>query len=582
MRTVSCAATALTLSPFTRAVFVTRCAVANTPARTLTSKVRRSPSSSRGTVQHARPLRTRAPDAPTSTSSLGGLSHTRRSTAVAGPRERTTIRYVNRWPPRTLARLAVLLTVTRVFPARTRSRTWARLLAAFASVLVDATVATLVRLPVRIGRTRSRIAARPPGAMSWSRHEIAGFRVHVPSLVRIDSTSARPVIASVTWTPVAVAGPAFDTVIPYSSTRPSRATPAIFEIARSDPLGATGASGGAGDGGGWPTVRSAAPSLLDGTGSGWSAVALATFSSVRPAVSAAARTVIEKSSEAPLARVPTAHVTVAPACVQLPAADTNTSPAGSVSATVTPVASLGPWLVSRSWNVAVPPGSSAGPSPSSLPVAGPIFVSSRSAAGMISAPIVSWLSSGSPSAWSAVTREAFSIVWPSAEASNVPTIVIVALPPLAIAPPVQCSVPPVPGESHMKPGAVIIDGVNVAGSGSVTATPVASSGPSFVTVSVYVASSTWPAVGFAGARLLSIARSADGGTSKLAVATLLPGVGSPGARKSTVAVLVTVVSEATTVATIVIVTVAFGAMSPMVQATSTVHVPCVLVATTSS
>src|SRR5919108_701739 len=146
MRTVSCAATALALSPFTRAVFVTRCAVANTP-------------------------------------------------------------------PRTLARLAVLLTVTRVFPARTRSRTWARLLAAFGSVLVDATVATLVRLPVRIGRTRSRIAARPPGAMSWSRHEIAGFRVHVPSLVRIDSTSARPVIASVTWTPVAVAGPAFDTVI---------------------------------------------------------------------------------------------------------------------------------------------------------------------------------------------------------------------------------------------------------------------------------------------------------------------------------------------------------------------------------
>ena len=81
---------------------------------------------------------------------------------------------------------------------------------------------------------------------------------------------------------------------------------------------------------------------------GWSAVAVAVFCTLAPASDAATRTVTVAIAVPPGASVPSWQVTVCPEALQLPwpaLADRNERPLGSGSASVTPVAGLGPLLI---------------------------------------------------------------------------------------------------------------------------------------------------------------------------------------------------------------------------------------------
>ncbi len=118
------------------------------------------------------------------------------------------------------------------------------------------------------------------------------------------------------------------------------------------------------------------------------------------------------------------------------------------------------------------------------------------------------------------------------------------------------------------------------GSPSLMTTPVAALGPALVATIVYVSPLAWPGVGLVVDGVLVSRRSAVGGTTIDADASLLAGAGS-GVGEPTVAMFVSVVALAVTVASIVIVTDSPRARSPNEHVTAAVHVPALGVATTS-
>ncbi len=99
---------------------------------------------------------------------------------------------------------------------------------------------------------------------------------------------------------------------------------------------------------------------------------MAVLTTVESASAIGTRTVTVRVADSSTARSPMAHVTVPAVSVQPGSAETNVVPAGSGSLIVTPVAGSGPLLITASVQVSWPPAAT---------VAGPVFVSFKSATG---------------------------------------------------------------------------------------------------------------------------------------------------------------------------------------------------------
>jgi len=181
-------------------------------------------------------------------------------------------------------------------------------------------------------------------------------------------------------------------------------------------------------------------------------------------------TTIDADAFAPFARLPTAHVTDPELLTQPAVADTNATPAGNVSVTITPVASLGPPLWTDSVYVSEPP---------TVTDAGADFVIDRSADGVactvVDAEAVLFAPLGSAGL---PDTDAVFVTVPVALGA-VATIVDVAFAPFASAPTVHVTVP----ELFTQPLLADTNATPV-GNVSETATPVASDGPPLCTASV--------------------------------------------------------------------------------------------------
>jgi hypothetical protein len=166
--------------------------------------------------------------------------------------------------------------------------------------------------------------------------------------------------------------------------------------------------------------------------SAWVAVTLALLVIVPPEVGAV--TTIVTVADPALAIVPRLHVTVPALWLQVPwvgVADTNTTPAGKVSVRVTPLAPLGPALLTPTVYVSVPD-TITGSGLSAL-------VTETSAEAVTVVVALALLFTLLGSAWVAVTLALLVIVPP--EAGAVTAIVTVALDPLARPPRLQVTVP---------------------------------------------------------------------------------------------------------------------------------------------
>ena len=206
------------------------------------------------------------------------------------------------------------------------------------------------------------------------------------------------------------------------------------------------------------------------------------------------------------------------------------SPDGTVSDTVTPVAVLGPLLVSVTVNVMESPWFGV--------VSLTILASSRSA----TAPAVADACAESfpatlSTSFSAVTVAVLVIV---AVVSAVPVMVKVSNAPLASEPTVQT---PVPELYDVVPESVNPVNVSPAGSRSDTVTPVAPLGPLLVSVTVNVMESNW--FGVVSLTILSTSRSTTAPTVAVAVAESFAESLSVSATARTEAVLGTAPTELT-------------------------------------
>ena len=217
--------------------------------------------------------------------------------------------------------------------------------------------------------------------------------------------------------------------------------------------------------------------LFAGTGSVSVAVTLAVFAIVPPTTGAVttSATVIEL----PEASAPAEHVTVA-VPVQVPCdgvADTNVVPAGSTSATVTPVAPLGPLFVTVIvYAMFAPPATAA---------AAAVFVIARAAVATPVAVAVEELFAGFASAV-ALTAAVLDTVAPMPlPAARTSVNVLEAADASVAAEQVIVPVPPTAGVVQVKPAGAVSDwNVIPAGIVSVTCTVDAASGPLFVTTIV--------------------------------------------------------------------------------------------------
>jgi len=221
------------------------------------------------------------------------------------------------------------------------------------------------------------------------------------------------------------------------------------------------------------TVVVALALLLPAFGSLSVAVTLALL--VIVPLEAGAVTAMVTVADPALAIVPRLHVTVPALWVQVPwvgVADTKPTPAGKVSVRVTPVAALGPALLTLTVYVRLPPATTG----SGLSV----LVTDRSAEAVTVVLAVALLFALLGSASLAVTLAVLVIVPPDVGA--VTTIVTVALPALAIVPRLHVTVPalwvqvPWVGVADTKP--------TPAGKVSVKLTPVATLGPALLTLTV--------------------------------------------------------------------------------------------------
>ncbi len=137
---------------------------------------------------------------------------------------------------------------------------------------------------------------------------------------------------------------------------------------------------------------------------------------------------------APTGSVPTLQAIGGPAAHEpwSGVAETSVRPAGSVSVTLTFVATDGPLFLTTTVQVIVPPATA---------VAGPCLVTSRSLDGPTSVVAVAVLSVGSPSPWSPVTVAVFTRVLSASAIGAVPWIVSVTDASTASAPTGQVTVP---------------------------------------------------------------------------------------------------------------------------------------------
>jgi hypothetical protein len=276
----------------------------------------------------------------------------------------------------------------------------------------------------------------------------------------VDTQVAPAGRVSVIDTPVAELGPLFVTVIVYVRFCPT-ITGSGESVLVIDRLAA-----------GF-TVVVVVQLLLPVFGSVTPLVTLAVLLSV-PTAAAPGVTTMVTVALAPLAKVPIEQVIVA-VPVQLPGldvAETNVTFAGKVSVTVTPVAALGPLLVTRMLYVRFwPANTGSGES---------LLVSARFAAALTVLLVVEVLlpDTGSPTLLDTV---AVLLSVPTAPAPGVTTMVTVALAPLFSVPMEQVTVA-VPLQVPDVDAAET--NVTVAGRVSLTLTPVAVLGPALFTVMV--------------------------------------------------------------------------------------------------
>jgi hypothetical protein len=199
------------------------------------------------------------------------------------------------------------------------------------------------------------------------------------------------------------------------------------------------------------------------------------------------------------------------------------------------------------------------------------LVIDKSATGPTSCVNVATLFDRSVSAASVVTDAAFAVVCPAMPPASSPVIVIVCGPSVTASDArVHTTEPPAPPEIvQLKPPPEAPVAVNCAGRGSLTTTPVAVSGPWFLTVTVKVSAA--PALGFAEP-VLSIVRSALAGAVTVALALLLAASGS-GVGLEMLASFVSTAGALATVAVIVIVTVDPAVTVPREHATVVSQLP---------
>jgi hypothetical protein len=232
--------------------------------------------------------------------------------------------------------------------------------------------------------------------------------------------------------------------------------------------------------------------------------------------------------------------------------DTNVTPAGNVSVKLTPVAVLGPALLTLTVYVSVL-AATTGSGESVL-----VTLTSAEAVTVVVALALLFALLGSDSL--AVTVAVLVIVPPALGAVTV--IVTVADPPLAIPPRLHVTVPalwlqvPWVAVADTKP--------TPAGNVSVKVTPVAPLGPALLTLTVYV--SVLAATTGSGESVLVTERSAEAVTVVLAVVLLLPAFGSFSVAV-TLALLVSVPPEVGTVTVMVTVALDPLAIVPKLQVT---------------
>jgi hypothetical protein len=208
----------------------------------------------------------------------------------------------------------------------------AALLTRTGSAVVADTLAWFVIVPPEDGTTLISTLAFAPFAMVPSGHVTVPADCEQLPCAEVADWKVTPLgSVSVTDTPVAADGPALLTPKVYVSSCPddTGSGASDFVIERS----ATGF-----------TVVAAPAELLAGVGSLTLEDTLAVFVIVPVDWGV---TLIWTLAPAPLAMVPSGHVTVPPDCEQLPCddvADLNVTPLGSVSLMLTPVALEGPAL----------------------------------------------------------------------------------------------------------------------------------------------------------------------------------------------------------------------------------------------
>jgi hypothetical protein len=266
---------------------------------------------------------------------VGSVSVTPTLDAELGPLFVTTMVYVRFCPTSTEPAEAVLaiersaegLTVVDAVEVRSAE--------SGSAVGLD-TVAVLFRVPVAVGVTVSVIVTVPPLTNVPMVHVTVGVaNEHVPddAPAHVADPYVRPLgRLSVTTTPLAVLGPAFDTMIEYAKDCPtSTGLGPVFVIERSAE--------------GLTVVVVVAVLLVEPGKSGTALDTIAVLLSV-PSASGSGVTTIVTVALAPLVSVPRLHSTVPPLKVHgspwLEVADPNVTVGGSWSDTITFVAVLGP------------------------------------------------------------------------------------------------------------------------------------------------------------------------------------------------------------------------------------------------
>ena len=379
------------------------------------------------------------------------------------------------------------------------------LLADTGSSVEDDTVAVLLNEPAADGVTTIVTVTEPPFATVPNEHTTVAVPLHEPADDDADTNDTPAGSVSLTCTAAAASGPPLLTVNVYvrfdPATTGSGASP--FTIA-------TSACGVAGTG---FTVVVVVELLLADTGSSVEDDTVAVLLN-EPAADGV--TTIVTVTEPPFATVPNEHTTVA-VPLHEPAdddADTNDTPAGSVSLTCTAAAASGPPLLTVNVYVRFDPATTgSGASP---------FTIATSACGVAGTgfTVVVVVELLLADTGSSVEDDTVAVLLNEPAADGVTTIVTVTEPPFATVPNEHTTVA-VPLHEPADDDADTND--TPAGSVSLTCTAAAASGPPLVTVNVYVRFD--PATTGSGASPFTIAKSACGVTGSVTVTLAVGPVG---------------------------------------------------------